>query len=173
MSEWGRATYGDPCRECGFAWTADIDAMVGVVRATPGEFRALIGGTDGTAQAAGLAWDARSYVCHVVDNLRIWAERLIAAAEQHQVPLGVYDADLLAEARNYRAVPVAGALWALDNAVQTWVAAVHAIQDADLALVHPERGPLRLTDVVSTNAHDASHHLADARRCLRAASTPS
>jgi len=166
VSTWGRTTYGDPCRECGHAWPAGVDAGVGLVRAVPGELRALLAGRDGTERAADLTWDARSYVCHVADNLRVWAERLWAAPHLRELVVTPYDADLLAAARPYAAVPLVAALWSLDAAVRDWTVAVDAARGTTLTLRHPERGPLALADVVATNAHDAVHHVHDVRRCL-------
>lgn len=93
MSTWGRATYGDPCRQCGYAWPDELDLMIDVVRLTPPKMRLAIGTTEGTGRDPALEWDARSYVCHVVDNLRIWAERLAAAIGVPEQPVGTYDAD--------------------------------------------------------------------------------
>ena len=35
MSDWGRTTYGDPCRDCGFAWTATGEESAAVLKAIP------------------------------------------------------------------------------------------------------------------------------------------
>jgi len=140
--------------------------MIDVVRRTPAEIRLALGQSDGTERDPALAWDARSYVCHIVDNLRIWAERLAAAADGSVQPLGTYDTDLLATAREYSTVPLRGALWSLADAVATWMRAVEDARHADVTLQHPERGALRVSDVASTNAHDAYHHLFDIRRSL-------
>lgn len=166
MSTWGRATYGHPCRDCGYAWPDELDVMIDVVRQTPVEMRNVLAESDGTDRNPALAWDARSYVCHIVENLRIWAERLAAATGVPIQPIGTYDADLLATARNYSTVPLRGALWSLDDAVDTWIQAVEAARHSDAALSHPERGTLRVIDVASTNAHDAYHHVFDVQRSV-------
>lgn len=165
MTTWGRSTYGDPCRECGHVWSDDIDVAVQVVRRGPATMRAALDGSDGTGRAAGLDWDARSYVCHVADNLRAWAERLVAAVDVPELLVGSYDADLLAVARNYSAVPVSAALWSLERSVDAWLTAVGAARIANVRLVHPDRGTLTAADVASTNAHDLAHHVFDVRRC--------
>ncbi len=166
VSDWGRGTYGHPCRECGYDWPDDLDVMIEVVRQTPTKMRSALGGSDGTGRDPTLIWDARSYVCHVVDNLRIWAERLVAALDVPAVRVGPYDADLLAASRNYAAVPVAGALWSLTDSVDAWLRAVDAARGGEIDLDHPERGTLRLIDVASTNAHDAYHHVFDVERSV-------
>ena len=86
MSDWGRRTYGDPCRECGFGWELSIDDGVARIAMIPESYEELIGASDGSHRGAGLDWSSLEYVCHVTDNLRIWAERLAAAA------LNVHDA---------------------------------------------------------------------------------
>jgi hypothetical protein len=99
MNAWGRDTYGHPCRECGYRWDLDPDDAAAVVADAVGSFREALGDGDGTARHPDLAWSAGEYVCHVVDNLRIWAERLAGATLGPARPVTVYDADLLATAR--------------------------------------------------------------------------
>jgi hypothetical protein len=166
VSDWGRATYGDPCRECGHGWSHDPQDLIATVRASPHEMHRALAGSDGTQRSSDLAWDAREYVCHVGDNLRIWAERLIAAVEVPALAIGAYDADLLATARNYGAIPLQGALWTLQLAVEAWLAAMELAHAANVVLLHPDRGRLDVADIMSTNAHDAFHHLYDIRRSL-------
>lgn len=125
-----------------------------------------LAGSDGTARNPELSWDARSYVCHVGDNLRIWAERLVAAAQVPDMRIGAYDGDLLATARNYRAIPLAGALWSLRLAVDEWLSAVNTVGSGGVELLHPMRGRLRLVDAMSTNAHNSYHHVFDVRRII-------
>lgn len=167
VSDWGRATFDDPCRECGYRWPDDLEEIRNVVRRTPDAMALALAGSNGTARHRENAWDGRSYICHVADNLRIWAERLVAAVAVADQPLRPYDADALARARVYEALPVAGALWSLSIAVDAWFDAVRLAQiDGDISLLHPERGRLRLSDVMSTNAHDAYHHVFDVRRAV-------
>ncbi len=128
--------------------------------------RVALDGCDGTARAPGLGWDARSYVCHVADNLRIWAERMVAAIDVAEHAVAAYDADLLATARRYRAIPLRAALWTLEQSVGGWLSAVEDSRSAEVVLLHPDRGRLQLVDVASANAHDAYHHVHDVRRSL-------
>jgi hypothetical protein len=140
--------------------------MTQVVERVPEDMVLALTGTDGTARHPSLTWDGRSYICHVVDNLRIWAERLVGAVAVPELRLRLYDADALAQARSYEAVPVEAALWSLTGAVHAWTIAVDAARLTDVTLLHPERGRLRLLDVASTNAHDAYHHVFDVRRSV-------
>ena len=166
MSEWGRTTYGDPCRECGFRWSMTQAEAVATVTGTPTEFARLLRGVDGPRRQSDLHWSVVAYVCHVTDNLRIWAERLAGLALGDLRPVTPYDQDLLAHARQYDGVAVVGALWSLDRAVSDWREAVLLADGAGVALVHPERGEQSLLDVVRSNAHDAYHHRWDIQRTI-------
>jgi hypothetical protein len=168
MTDWGRATYGDPCRECGYRWSVSQDEAVALVMATPAEFAKLLSGTDGLRRHPDLAWTAIVYVCHVADNLRIWAERLAALALGASGPVTPYNQDLLAQARRYDELTLPGALWSLDRAVRDWRDAVSLADVADVSLVHPERGRLSVLDVVRSNSHDAYHHGWDIQRTVEA-----
>jgi len=164
MSEWGRATFGDPCHQCRFRWTMTQEEAVALVTAIPGEFTRLVEGIDGSHRHPDLTWPVVAYVCHVSDNLRIWAERLAALALGDLRTVAPFDQDLLAKARHYDDVSLAGALWSLDRAVDDWNDAVLIADHASILLVHPERGEQTLADVVRTNAHDAFHHGWDIQR---------
>jgi len=161
---WGAGTYGDPCRECGYRWDLHPDDAAAIVAGAVDSFREALGDGDGSARHPDLAWSAGEYVCHVVDNLRIWAERLAGATLGSPRPVAVYDADLLATARRYAGVPPAGALWSLGRAAADWRDAVTAACTAGVVLHHPDRGPQTVADVVRTNAHDVHHHVRDVAR---------
>jgi hypothetical protein len=172
MSDWGRATFGDPCRQCGFSWDMPQPAALALVARVPDELEAMLGATDGRQRKPDLTWSAGAYVCHIADNLRIWAERLAGLAAGDPGPVAPYDQDLLAEARRYDRVALAGALWSVRRSARDWADAVHEADAARVTLVHPERGALGVLDVVRTNAHDAHHHVADIAAILRCASSP-
>jgi hypothetical protein len=166
MNNWARLLYGDPCSECGFGWAiapSDATAYIGSVA---DRYQALLRGFDGTQRHPELSWSAGAYVCHVSDNLRIWAERLAAAAAGARGPIAPYDSDLLARARRYEDVAVEGALWSLRRAAHDWLSAVELSRDAEAILVHPERGALSVDDIVVSNGHDCAHHAWDIARSL-------
>ena len=101
------------------------------------------------------------------DNTQIWAERLIGVARganPHVVP---YDPDLLAESRHYNEVSLQGATWSFRVTIKNWLGAVDEADPAGLVMLHSERGPMELSDVVASNAHDANHHRWDVMRILR------
>ncbi len=166
VESWGAALYGDPCRGCGFDWSISPDAAMGLVAGVPARYTGLLAHTDGSQRHPDLDWTAGAYVCHVSDNLRIWAERLAGAAlgGSRQVP--GYDENLLARARAYDRVPLAGALWSLQRAARDWQEAVHLALGRDVVLLHASRGEQRASDVVRNNAHDAHHHTWDIRRSM-------
>jgi hypothetical protein len=166
MSRWGGSTYGDPCRECGFRWQLSLDDAVSVVSSTPDRVADALAERDPTRHHPDLAWSALAYVCHITDNLRIWAERLAGAALGSMSSVSPYDGDLLARARAYEGVPLQGALWSLGRAVEDWKAAILLAMERNAVLQHPERGPQTVEDVALTNAHDAHHHVWDIRRSM-------
>lgn len=166
VTRWGRQTYGDPCRECGFGWTLSQTEAVAYVRRLPYIYSQLIGDSDGTNRHPDLAWTAGQYVCHVVDNLRIWAERVIAASKGATELIGTYDADMLCVARGYAFVPTQGSLWSLERSCESWVCGIEAASESQLTLRHPQRGLLSLEDVVLSNTHDSYHHAWDIGRSM-------
>jgi hypothetical protein len=122
--------------------------------------------TDGSQRHPDLAWSAGAYVCHVTDNLRIWAERLAGIALGADATITPYDADLLADARRYESIPLESALWSLRQAVRTWTDSVDLANHHMVVLNHPERGGQKVADVCLNNAHDAFHHGWDIERTL-------
>jgi hypothetical protein len=170
MSDWGPKKYGDPCSECGYAWTITLAESLTLLKSIPGRFREAVDGHDATAHHPDLAWSASAYVAHVGDNLRIFAERIAAldlGAYGDNVP---YSPDLLAEARQYDLIPIQGALWSLDHAVADIVEAVERSEGKEVAMVIDDRGPQNLTDILRTTTHDAFHHVWDVQRIITSAS---
>lgn len=166
MSAWHRSHYGDPCRECGFDWSLSLADALAFADSIPAQFAATLKASDGSEQHPDLAWSTCAYVSHVVDNFRIWAERLAAAGLGSVAPVAPYDSEALSTARAYTQLPLAGALWSLERAVPEWRAAVALAGAANAVLWHPDRGELTLSDVVLGNVHDAVHHLWDVERSV-------
>jgi len=166
MPAWGATIYGDPCRDCGFSWAISVDDAITIVRRLPGTFEHLTDQTSGSKRHPDLGWSVAEYVCHVADNLRIWAERLMGVVGGAGPEVGEYDENELADARNYERIPLQAALWSLDRSVYDWAGAVTVAEQEGVVLVHPERGPQSVSDVVRTNAHDAFHHGWDIQRTI-------
>ena len=166
MSTWGPDTFGEPCGGCGFSWTIAFDDATALQRGIPETYMTALAGATGTERLPGLTWSVGSYVCHVADNLRIWAERLAGVAAGATPDVAAYDENDLAAVRGYEHIALSAALWSLRRAVVDWLAAVEEARPAGVVLHHPQRGELRLIDVVRTNTHDAVHHAWDVRRTL-------
>ena len=139
----------------------------------PEKYHQLLSGTDGHHRSPDLAWSAGAYVCHVTDNLRIWAERVAGAALGGGRTVSGYDPDLLADSRNYPTIPLEGALWSLGNAVRDWTTALQLGLERGIVLLHSERGVQTAIDVARNNTHDAVHHGWDISRCLGMHDPPS
>jgi SAM-dependent methyltransferase len=172
MNEWGPDLYGDPCGECGYAWSISFDDAVALVHAIPDRYAHLLEGLDGAQRHPANTWSATEYVCHVADNLRIWGERLVGAALDGAARVAAYDENALARARSYGSVAPAAALWSLRGAARDWAEAVVLAEANGVVLFHPERGELTGADVVRSNAHDAEHHAWDIRRAVAASARP-
>jgi DinB superfamily len=139
---------------------------VSIVADLPGSYAAVLARASGAERHRDLSWSVGAYVCHVADNLRIWAERLAGASSGSGGVVGPYDENLLAAARAYDTIPLVAAQWSLTRAVGDWLAAVADSPTRGVVLRHPERGDLTLSDVVRANAHDAAHHRWDIQRTL-------
>lgn len=166
VETWGAALYGKPCRACGYEWPTSWEAALPVIAGVHERYGALLSGATGNERHPELEWTVGAYVCHVVDNLRIWAERLAGAGLGGTTEVASYDGEALASARGYAFVSLAGALWSLRNAAQEWQDAVRLASACQVVLVHDARGEQRWSDVVRNNAHDAFHHEWDIRRSL-------
>jgi hypothetical protein len=137
-----------------------------MISSTPAAYSEVLRGASGHESAPELAWNLVAYVAHVADNLRIWGERLAAAAGPGgPVTLVSYDSDALAEARCYDSLPLSGVLWGLSEAAASWERAWRRA-DPTRSFVHPDRGRIEAEDIARTNAHDVVHHQFDLRRCL-------
>ena len=166
MNDWGPSLYGDPCRECGFAWTTPVPDAGSLIANLPFTFGGLLEGRSGTEQHHDLSWSVTGYVLHVADNLRIWAERLMGVLGGAPLLVSCYDENKLADARNYKDVPLQAAMWSLARSVEDWLRVVEASPGSGVVMVHPRRGELALSDVVLSNTHDALHHQWDIERTV-------
>ena len=142
MNDFLVATYGDPCRGCGFAWSLEPESGRHIVHAAPARLRALLVDCTGREGCAHLQWNVAAYVVHLADVLRIWADRVAAAALGSSDPIVPYDEAELGVVRGYGRLPLAGGLWALERAVGDWIAAEQVADLAGPTLHHPQQGPL-------------------------------
>jgi DinB superfamily len=166
VSEWGASVYGDPCRQCGFRWSTGLEGARAGVAGVAAEYRRILAGATGAERHPDAVWSSGEYVCHVADNLRIWAERLVGVAGGGSIRVGRYDENELARVRDYPSISLPAALWTLERAVGDWQDAVDRSGAEGVVLIHPERGEQTLVDVAVSNAHDAEHHRWDIGRSL-------
>jgi hypothetical protein len=164
---WWISVYGDPCRECGFAWSQAPEQVVAAVETLPDRFDALLRGRTGEEVPPGATWSAKAYVFHVGDNLRIFAERLEGVFAGAPVTLAAYDQDALAAARDYEAMSLESALWSLRGAVATWCSATRQALTRPTTYLHAERGELTAAEIARGPGHDALHHYWDVSRAVQ------
>lgn len=139
---------------------------VGLVEDLPARYGALVKGRRGDEQHPELAWNVAAYTSHVTDNLRNWAERLAGARLDGVRQVPGYDQNLLAQARFYNDISLAGALWSLQRAADAWVESVATALEENVVLEHTDRGVQRAEDIARNNAHDGAHHAWDIERIL-------
>jgi hypothetical protein len=166
MNDWGPASFGDPCRECGFVWSLSATDADALISTAPERYAQVLGERDGSQRHPDLEWTVGGYVCHVGDSLRVWAERLASVALGDAGPVAEYDQDLLARARSYATLGIRGALWSLGRAVVDWQVAVELAAEQDVVMAHPELGEMTVLDVTRIRAHDIHHHERDLQRSL-------
>ena len=129
----------------------------------PSELAGLLADATGAERRPALTWSVTAYVLHVGDNLRISAERVAGIALGGSNVVASYDENTLAAARNYASITLPAALWSLEHSTRDWLDAVE-MAPPELMMIHPERGPIQLDDIVGSNAHDAAHHAWDINR---------
>ncbi|MHB1444374.1 MAG: DinB family protein, partial [Acidimicrobiales bacterium] len=147
MTDWLKATYGDPCIECGFGWDLSRQEAEALVAGLPARLSAILRTATGHEKLPGLEWSVGSYVAHISDNLHIWAERVAGVTLGADPAVPRYDEAALGAARGYAALSLEGVLWSLERAVRDWLEAIRAAP-VDLRLDHPDRGELAVDDVV-------------------------
>ena len=168
MNTWGQTLYGDPCHGCGFEWSMPLPAANEIIDDAPRRFDAFATRQNGRLRHPDLQWTVSGYLCHVGDNIGIWAERIASVALGNDGPVALYNQDLLADARHYDDVDAPAALWTIGRAVGDWQAAIALAGTAPFTMIHEELGHLTLADVILIRAHDVVHHAWDIERTLSA-----
>lgn len=167
MNEYLRARYGDPCHGCGYAWSMDEETCKAIIDDAPDQIESLLAGRIGSDRHPDLEWNISAYVTHIADNLRIWAERVAAAALGSTAPVTGYDEYSLAQVRGYEHLPLQGAVWSLYRAVGDWQAAERLAAAAGTPVLdHPEQGHLGIAEVRRILAHEIHHHTTDLQRIV-------
>ncbi len=165
VNGWLRAQYGDPCRGCGFDWSVGEGVCASIIDGSPARLATRLAGCEGSERGPGLEWDVGSYVAHLADTVRIWAERVAAAALDAAARVTPYDERGLGDLRGYETLPLRGSFWAHERAVGDWRASV-ALSGPDTRLLHPQQGPMGTLDVARILAHESRHHEGDVELIL-------
>lgn len=170
MEPWGAVLYGDPCRECGFAWSMTAHDAVAWVAGFDEVVKKTTGSVTGRERFGG--WSIAAYVAHVGDNLRQWAERVQAARLAGETNVPGYDQDALAHARNYELIPLEVARWSVSHEAARWCEVMTAALAEGVEVQHATRGAQRAEDIARNNCHDAHHHLWDIQRIATLGTVP-
>ena len=103
------------------------------------------------------------YVWHLVDVLRIGAERLFTLTHDPGRGITCWDENALAEALRYEQLSPGVGLIVLRSAAREWVKAA-SNAPAETTVRHPEFGNLGALEITRRNAHEVHHHLMDINR---------
>ena len=150
-----------------------VPAANEIIDDAPRRLGALATRENGRIRHPDLEWSVSGYLCHVGDNIGIWAERVASVALGNDGPVALYNQDLLAAARHYDDVDVPAALWTVGRAVGDWQAAIALAGTSPFTMIHEELGRMTLADVILIRAHDVVHHGWDIERTLTAVTPPS
>jgi len=151
------------CAECGFDWQMTRQNAIELVAQVPGAAAAAMTGINDPTQRTGGRWSASMYVWHLVDVLRIGAERLLTLTHDPDRGITCWDENALAEARRYEQLSPGVGVIILRSATEAWTT-VAAVAPANIQVHHPRFGSLGALEIIRRNAHEAHHHLMDINR---------
>lgn len=137
-----------------------IEDAIALVAHAPSTFGDVADWTDATKRPEPKVWSPAEYLWHMVDVIRIGTERLWIAMLDPDAGIPCWDADALADVRQYSALSPRVGLRALQEAVQSWRATAAQISP-EVRVEHPEFGTLSAADIIRRNAHEVHHHLKD------------
>lgn len=148
------------CDGCGFDWACPSADAVAAIEVAPARYAALLDGRDGMAPAGDGGWNATAYLWHLADLARSWSERWVQLRADPGSLLAGWDPDELAAARNYRNLPTGPALWALEQATETFVGLSRELDHAT-TFRHGDWGDGTVADGLRWLAHEFTHHQLD------------
>jgi DinB superfamily len=154
------------CAGCGFEWVIDADGARRTVRVAPERLQTIFSGRPGRASGSAGVWSPAAYLWHLVDVLRIGAERLWTLELDPAAGIPGWDENALAEVRGYDQLSAAVGLRAFARAAVEWQRA--ADTPASTVVHHAEFGKLTAIDIIRRNAHEVVHHQLDIERGLEA-----
>lgn len=153
------------CAGCGFDWNIDRPAATGLVAHAPQNAATALACINDPTERRDERWSAAMYVWHLVDVLRIGAERLLTLSHDPGRGIACWDENALAEARRYQQLsPVVG-LTVLRSAAKEWAETAKSAP-GDVEVGHPRFGSLGALEIIRRNAHEVQHHLLDINRYL-------
>jgi hypothetical protein len=148
------------CPDCGYDWATPPQTALELLAGAPDRYSALLDGRDGMAPVADGGWNATAFVWHLVDMARSWAERWVQIEHAPGALLVGWDPDEMAAARNYRALPTAPALWALDASTRALVERTRVV-GFDAHFLHGQWGSGSVGEATRWIAHEFFHHEGD------------
>lgn len=159
----GRLLPMAPCPTCGYDVAPTAHDHAAVVADAHRRYRDLFAGVAHARAAdppSDSSWSPVAHLWHVVDVVRLGADRLWALVLDPDVAIAPWDADELAAARRYGALGLHGGLHALDHAARAWTDAHRACPSTARAH-HPEIGTMTRDVFAGYNAHEVVHHAHD------------
>lgn len=144
---------------------ADRDAAIRAVAETPSRLRAAVSGLsdsqlDTTYRDGG--WTVRQVVHHVPDSHVNAYIRFKLALTEDSPTIKPYDENAWAHLPDTASTPVEISLTMMDALHDRWTNLLESMTPADFGrmLVHPERGPLTLDQMLAMYAWHGRHHVA-------------
>jgi DinB superfamily len=107
-------------------------------------------------------WTVRQVVHHAVDShLNAYLRTKFALSEDHPT-IKPYPEQIWAEMADARTAPVSMSLSLLDALHGRWIILLRSLAEAQFArtLLHPERGPMSIDDVLAMYEWHSRHHTA-------------
>ncbi|MGH3627529.1 MAG: DinB family protein [Sciscionella sp.] len=148
------------CAECRFDWAVSATDAVASVAGCPETYEAALATAHPQAATEDGRWSAGMYLWHVVDVLRIGAERLWTISLDPAAGIPDWDENVLAAARDCSTLSIKVGLHALRQAVADWTATASATTP-DLTIQHDLFGEIKALDILRRNVHEVKHHLLD------------
>ena len=146
-----------------FDWAKARENAIDLVTQVPDAASAAISRIQDPMRRIGGRWSASMYVWHLVNVLRIGAERLLTLTHDPGRGITCWDENALAEARRYAQLSPAVGLIVLSSAAREWARAASEAP-AEATVRHPQFGNLGALEIVRRNAHEVHHHLMDINR---------
>lgn len=161
----GREAFGfgphDVCPQCGATWVRPAEVTRGLIHGAADRYARLLRDGEEQPREQGV-WSPVGYTAHTGDWLRIWAERLVAVADDPARPLPSIDQDRLAGVRAYDDMSAAAALHALRSGARDLLEVDG--RTGVVAFDHPDFGPADSEAILSWLAHEVDHHAWDVAR---------